>query len=219
MKRAPEAEELAQIQARRSDRARKDASARRDRSAAPPDLEHQVQLHDLSAPRLVALRYRLEEQLGAIGSVSGQQLERLRLGLPGGHPMGAAEDGRLRLLYQDVLTLLHAAGLNPAQEQVLRLRYGTTAGVMVQERYVKPGEAEPCESDAGPGPDGTQLVRGLVARMPSFVEVAEALNRARGLGSLAFDLSARQVQRLADSALDQVRQAQRERAHRASLEG
>lgn len=160
----------------------------------------------LSPGYVLVLRYHLESLLTAPRSPTGIQLEQARQGWSEA-PCGVAVSP---IRYLEMVG--YCRDLTPQEEAICRLRYGPMAKAMSEE-YERNAPAEQIKAirlDGGPPTlltrdgeehvrgleEGRVLVRGIRARMLSYLEIGQQVG-----------LSARQVERRISSALDKIRRA------------
>lgn len=145
-----------------------------------------VDLDELTPSRVLLLRYMIESQLTAPGSMSGHQADRLRSGLGGAPQDGGRVNGQEALHAKLGDLLLLCRDLNRVEERVCRLRYGATAGSVTYEALRRVGDLR-----EGDGEDIVDLrprdiegrsvgaewvrVRGRRSRLPSHHEIAQLL--------------------------------------------
>lgn len=148
-----------------------------------------VEWTDISPGKLLLLRYMLEGQLGAPGSISGHQVERLRVGL-GGPPQGVRNDAVDRVRSELADALLLCRGLNELEERVCAQRYGASDGVSTYDAIrrladLRDGDGEEIADTRPHALDGTPLdgyvaVRGVRARFPAYETIGKRLGLTPG---------------------------------------
>lgn len=162
-----------------------------------------MELDELTPARVLLLRYMIDSQLTAPGSISGHQADRLRSGLGGAPQDGGRVNGQEALHAKLGDLLLLCRGLSPLEERVCRLRYGAAAGSLPYTLLrrlcdLREGDGEDIVDLRPQGPDGSPMpgwvtVRGVRARYPSNQEIGDKLG-----------LTARQVQRHLEDARAKV---------------
>ena len=171
---------------------------------------HDLLPDEASPAKILSLRYALEAQLAAPGSLSGPMLDALQAGLGGARPDGARRNTQeeLRARLAD-LTLL-CRGLTADQERVCRARYAGIGAIRPYARLrrlgdLREGEGEEVSSLRPLGPDGERLegwaeVSGWRAELPSYGAIGAATGLTPG-----------QVRGLLDKARGRIAKAIRHR--------
>lgn len=174
---------------------------------------------EISPGKLLMLRYMLEGQLGAPGSTSGHQAERLRVGLAGA-PQGVRSDTADRVRSELADALLLCRGLNALEERVCRLRYGASEGLSSYEAIrrladLREGDGEEIADTRPHAPDGTPLdgyvaVRGVRARFPAYETIGQRLGLTPGQVRMHLDTARAKIAEA--QKWRRLMQAQEERA-------
>lgn len=181
---------------------------------------------ELTPPRVLSLRYSLEDRLTSPGSTSGVVEDRLKSGLAGREGYQGGGGDHIRTALADLLLLCR--DLNQTEERACRLRYGSAAGIMGYEAVrrlwaMREGDGEDITDLRATDPEGEPMlgwvrVRGRRARMPSHAEIAERMAAEGHRNADGDPMTAGAVERTLRDASAKVAWATRSRAAMAAWE-